>query len=285
MSKLANYSVIALHPNAERSEVVNVGILIRNGNDWDVRIASDASKVQALNPRFPDGGLVSVAVTLQSLLRPINSLVDARLYLSQIGGNPGLQEFIGQFAANDLSEYESEVSWLLAELVTPPTLPRDAIVKAAPEHRLRTKLRTHFKRKRLLGTKDEIDAHKIVEKFPIEATKGLFAEFALKNGGMHITETVDFDVSESSERSKRLEAQAKTLILAAARNFLGEKTKTYVVVSGSNRRAAQTSISLLEDYAEVFALESAADMDSYFKKIYVAAQSRQQNLAGQQTLN
>nr|WP_314606834.1 DUF3037 domain-containing protein [uncultured Janthinobacterium sp.] len=279
MNSLANYSVIELLPNSERREVVNVGILVRHAGKWDIRVASDASKVQALNPMFPDGGLVSIAVTLQSLLRATQSLQEARQYLSRAGSNPRLQEFVGQFPANDPTEYEKEINWLLSELITPPTLPASAIVKVAPEHRLRTKLRTHFKRKHLLGKQDEINAHKIVEKYPIEATKGLYAEFALKNGGMHITETVDFDVSESSERTKRLEAQAKTLILSAAKTLLGDKTKTYVVISGSNRRVAKPSISLLEDYAEVFALESATDMDSYFKKIYAAAKSSQTILA------
>jgi hypothetical protein len=275
MSVLAYYSVIELLPNPERLEVVNVGILVRNRNKWDIRVASSATKVQALNPLFPDGGLVAMAVTLQTLLGKFSTFDEAKHYLSRMGANPALQEFVGQFPANDMSEYESEIGWLLSELITPPTLPKDTAIKVAPEHRLRTKLRTQFKRRHLLGKIGDINAHKIVEKFPIEETKGLFAEFALKNGGMHITETVDFDVSESSERSKRLEAQAKTLILSAAKDFLGDKTKTYVVVSGSNRKVAKPSISLLTDYAEVFALESADDMASYFNKIYAAARSSQ----------
>jgi hypothetical protein len=278
MNYLAHYSVIELLPNPERREVVNVGILVRHQDKWDVRVTSTTDKVQALNPRFPEGGLVSIAMTLQSLLKAAPTLAAAKAFLDKLGGNPGLQEFVGQFPANDRAEYENEIDWLLSELVTPPTLPRDPVVKVAPEHRLRTKLRTHFKRKHLLGKRDEINEHKIVEKFPIEAAKGLFAEFALKNGCMHITETVDFDVSESSERNKRMEAQAKTLILSAARTHLGDNTKTYVVISGSNRKAAQPSISLLEDYAEVFALESADDMSTYFNKIYAAAKANQGGL-------
>jgi len=99
----------------------------------------------------------------------------------------------------------------------------------------------------------------------------LFAAFALKNGVMHITETVDFDVSAGSQRQKSIEAQAKTLILSAAKDVLGIDTKNYVVISGSNRVAARTSINLLQDHAEIYALESTQDMDSYFDRLSVAA--------------
>lgn len=98
---------------------------------------------------------------------------------------------------------------------------------------------------------------------------------------MHITETVDFEVSLSSNRNKRMEAQAKTLILSAAKTHLGNNTKTYVIVAGSNRNVAKTSINLLEDYAEVFALESAEDMATYFHKIYTAANASQSPLLSQ----
>lgn len=48
--------------------------------------------------------------------------------------------------------------------------------------------------------------------FLIEAGKGIIAEFALKNSCMHITAAVDFDMALSSNRNKRLEAQAKNLV-------------------------------------------------------------------------
>lgn len=276
MSKLAQYCVIDFRPNFERKEVVTIGLLVRFDNEWEIRLLPDASKVSALNPLFPIGGITAVGVTLTRMLECADSFQAARALLTQLGGSPGLQEFVGQFPGDSDQQYENEIAWLMSELVSPPLPTLPASTRLISEPRLRTKLRNHFRKQHILArSKDQINDHKVVENFPIEAGKGLIAEFALKNSCMHITETVDFDVGLSSNRNKRLEAQAKTLVLSAAKDRLGPTTKTYVIVAGSNRNVAKTSINLLGDYAEVFALESADDMNSYFERIYNAANSNQ----------
>lgn len=282
MSAIAHYSLINFRPHVDRNEVITIGLLIRFDDEWDVRLLSDEAKVVALNPLYPQGGLTAVAVTLNTVLENIRTFSEAYDFLETLGGSPGLQKFVGQFPAATEPQYETEVAWLLSELVAPPVKPSNPRARIFAEPRLRTKLRNHFKNQQILAkNKDQINDHKVVERFPISEGKGLFAEFALKNSCMHITETVDFDVGLSSNRSKRLEAQAKTLILSAAKTHLGDTTRTYVIVAGSNRNVAKTSINLLEDYADVFALESAQDMDAYFKKIYTAANPSQSPLATQ----
>lgn len=279
MSALAQYSLIDFRPHVDRNEIITIGLLIRFDGEWDVRLLPDESKVLALNPLYPAGGLTAVAITLNTILETTRTFSEARILLESLGGSPGLQRFIGQFPAENEHQYEMEVAWLLAEMVVPPLKEGESRARIAAEPRLKTKLRNHFRQQQILArSKDQINDHKVVEKFPIGEGKGLFAEFALKNSCMHITETVDFDVSLSSNRNKRLEAQAKTLILSAAKTHLGNATKTYVIVAGSNRTVAKPSINLLEDYAEVFALESADDMNSYFDKIYAAANASQSAL-------
>lgn len=279
MSKIAKYSIIELYPNPERREVVTVGLLILFENKWDICVLPDTKKIGALNPLFPSDGMLKIHSSIEYFLDGANSMEDARSSLSRIGGSLRIQEFIGQFVALDLNQYNSEIKWLLEELVIPPRIPDDVkklVTLSTQQNRLRTRLRKQFKNRHLLASKGEkIDDHKVVEQFPIAAAQGLFAEFALKNSVMHITETVDFDVGDAGKRHKTLEAQAKTLILSAAKQHLGKSTKTYVVVAGSNRNIAKSSINLLSDYAEVFELESSSDMESYFSKIYRAANAPQ----------
>lgn len=276
MSEVAKYCVIELYPNRERLEIITVGILVRFENKWDVRVLSDLKKIIALNPLYPTDGIISMATTMKSLLADFNSFEDARKFLLKMGGSPGLQEFVGQFPASSEQQFNNEIEWLLSELVLPPCIHQESHKPALGQNRLRTRLRRQFKNRHLLAARgDKIDDHKVIEKFPIAANQGLFAEFALKNGVMHITETVDFEVGESSKRHKIIEAQAKTLILSAAKQHLGNNTKTYVVVAGSNRNTAKPSINLLSDYADVFALESSNDMGRYFERIYQAAQAPQ----------
>lgn len=271
MNNLAKYSVLQARPSRDRYELVTVGLVIQAAGQWDVRILPDPSKVFALNPSFPPSGLINIQKTIAALLHGVETFDGARSRLARHGNDPGLQNFVGQFQANDEEQYENRISELMKLLVLPPEINRVAAPKAPGISRLRTRLRNHFKSQGLLGSgPEDIGNHKVVERFPINAEQGLFAEFALKNGAMNITETVDFDVKQIPR--KIIEAQAKSLILSAAAKEFGTDTKRYVIVSGSNLRQAIPSINLLHDQAEdVFEVSSEADMIRYTDLIQTAA--------------
>lgn len=273
MNNLAKYSVLQARPSRDRYELVTVGLVVRMAEKWDVRILPDPSKVFALNPAFPPSGLVNIQRTISSLLKGAESFDAARSRLARHGNDPGIQSFVGQFLANDEEQYENRISELMKLLVLPPVPDRGAVPKKLGVSRLRTRLRNHFRSQGLLGTDlNDIGNHKIVERFPINVEQGLYAEFALKNGAMNVTETVDFDVKQIPR--KILEAQAKSLILSAAKKEFGAGTKRYVIVSGSNLKQAMPSINLLHDQAEdVFEVSSEADMIRYSDLIQRAALS------------
>jgi hypothetical protein len=272
MIKLAKYGIIQLTPNPERHELVNVGLLIQSCKGWDIKLLSDIGKLQHLNPNFPPTGMQSLEVMLRSSLGNLKSIEEFKSTISKIGGTCKLQEYIGQFGADSEQQYNKEVAWLFDELVAPPPYKKALSRESEVQSRLKTRLRKAFKQKDWIG-KDlsDIEHHKIVEKFPIVENQGLYAEFAMKNGVIHVTETVDFNVKESSKRSKEIEAQAKTLIISAAKRHLGSDTKTYVIVSGAHRLAAGNSINLLRDHnAEVFSAENPEEMNKYYGKLELA---------------
>jgi hypothetical protein len=271
MNNLAKYSVLQARPSRDRFELVTVGLVIQRAGEWDVRVLPDPAKIFALNPGFPAFGLVNIQKTISSILRGADSFETAKALLTRHGNDPGIQNFVGQFLANNEDQYESRVSELMKLLVLPPDGARPSLVKKPGVSRLKTRLRNHFRSKGLLGVgPDDIGNHKVVERFPINAEQGLYAEFALKNGAMHITETVDFDVKQIPR--KIMEAQAKSLILSAAAKEFGLDTKRYVIVSGSTLRQAMPSINLLHDQAEdVFEVTSTEDMARYSDLIQAAA--------------
>lgn len=271
MNKLATYSVLQARPSRDRYELVTVGLVVRTEERWDVRVLPDPAKVFALNPAFPPSGLINIQRTISSILNGAESFDAARSRLARHGNDPGLQAFVGQFLANDEEQYENRISELMKLLVLPPILEKSAPLKKPGISRLRTRLRNHFKSQGLLGTDlDDIGNHKVVERFPINVEQGLYAEFALKNGAMNVTETVDFDVKQIPRKIQ--EAQAKSLILSAAKKEFGAGTKRYVIVSGSNLRQAIPSINLLNDQAEdVFEVTSETDMARYSDLIQRAA--------------
>jgi hypothetical protein len=272
MSNLAKYSVLQARPSRDRHEIVTVGLVVSRDNAWDVRILPEPSKILALNPEFPPSGLVNIQRIITAMLEGSENFDVARARLARHGNDPGLQSYVGQFAAEDSDEYERKVSDLMRFLVLPPNAHK-TLVKAQPKvNRLRTRLKDRFRAQGLLAkTVDEIGEHKVVERFPINAEQGLYAEFALRNGVMNITETVDFTVHRMPR--KVLEAQAKTLILSEAAKQFGANTKRNVIVSGSYLREAAPSINLLSDHADLFEIRSEEDMSRYFDMIERAAAS------------
>jgi hypothetical protein len=273
MNDLAFYSVLQAFPSRDRHECVTVGLVIFREGKWDVRVLPDPRKLLTLNPAFPMSGLVNIQKTVLGILEGAQSFEVARARLSRYGNDPSMQPFVGQFQAVDDSQYEDRIAALMKRLVLPVEPVRTAGAKAR-QSRLRTKLRNQFKHQGLFSADPrDLENHKIVGQYPIVAEQGLYAEFALKNGAMHITETIDFDVQSGSLRSKVLEAQAKTLVLSAAADHFGEDTRRYVVISGSNRKHAQPSIKLLGDQGDIFAVESREEMDRYFDLMNSAANS------------
>ena len=275
---VAQYSLLLLNPSIERLDTVVFGAMFRT-NVWDVRVTTSVSKIMAVNPAYPESKLLQTVALVKELAANKSTLQDVRVGFE--GGRWGVfvDKFVGSFTHASDAEYQSQVAAVLAESVNPPLFAQSHPIPVSRRRNVvRRNLREHFKARGLWSKHDsDIDQHKIVEHYPISPESGVIAEFALRNGVMHITETVDFEVQ--SLQGKRLLAQAKTLVLSESARVFGASTKRYVVVAGSTREDARQSMNLLRDHAEVFALESTADMTTYVDAISIAAGSTQQPLA------
>ena len=264
--------MLQARPSRDRHEIVTVGLVIFKDGNWDVRILPDPSKVLALNPVFPASGLVNIQRMISALLDGAEDFNIARARLAKHGNDPALQPHVGQFLVEDNDAYERKVTDLMRFLILPPNVDKPLVRKQVRANRLRTRLKDRFRAQGLLAkTVDEIAEHKVVEHFPINADQGLYAEFALRNGVMNITETVDFTVQNLPR--KIMEAQAKTLILSEAAKQFGGNTKRNVIVSGSYLRQAFPTMNLLSDHAELFEMSNEQDMARYFDMIESAAAS------------
>jgi hypothetical protein len=272
----AEYSLLLINPAIERLDTVVVGAIFKTEAGWDVRVASTSAKMQAINPSFPSSKLIQTAALAKEMVsgRPSFEAVRSGFEGTRLGLI--VDQFVGAFTFDSPEEYQRQVSLVLSESVNPPSLSQS---NAAPVSRrrnlVRRNLRAHFKAKGLWSRKEEdIQKHKVVEQFSIDQDSGIVAEFALRNGVMHITETIDFEMQ--SLAGKRLLAQAKTLVLSESTRVFGQDTMRYVVAAGSSREDARQSMHLLADHAtEIFALESSADMDRYVALIAAAAGAAQ----------
>lgn len=275
--KSADYSLLMMWPDAERVDVLCVGAVVRDAEGlWHVLTLPTADKLAAVAPADPER-LPRLARNLRQYLAECDSLAAAREQLARARSTLALHEFEGFFAYDSQAQFGAQLRAIMQESVLPPAVQSgDAVVSAVHKVRphTRARLRRQFETMGILARHaGEIGEHKVVRNYPVSLRHGLTAEFALKNAAMHITETVDFEVGDDSVRGKTFEAQAKCLVLRAAREAFGQATQCYVVVSGGAAAHAARSVDLLSSAGRLFAAESADDMAAYLDIIARAARS------------
>lgn len=263
------FSLVRYQPDMQRQEVVNVGVVVFADSGPVVSLASNQGKLLALDPNFRLARLYDQGKKLQDAVRKMweeRQSADGLIELFGAGGALSLSP-PGMLAAESRS-IDSILEELHKDLVSAPVKSRS---RAPQTSRLHTELRRVFRQAGILGSKPgDISRHLVVPNFPIDSEIGLFAEFALRNGMLHVTETVDFRTSTPS--AKKQEAQAKTLILVEALERLGSADlRRYVVVTGASSHV-QASMNLLARYSDDFIVrESSEDWRRYVDAMHIAA--------------
>lgn len=270
MNTALSYSLMRYQPDASRHEVVNIGAILFTPEGPTMALASNMGKLLALNP---NASVSQVYEQAQSLHATAQRMQEKGLSPEQTVGMlsramaGAVLMPLGSVATQGRAPSEV-LSELMAALVTPPTRQRAA--KPRSHSRLHAEITTLFKQAKMLGTEPgDIAEHLVVPRFPIDADVGLFAEFALRNGRLHITETVDFRVKD--QPGKKREAEAKTLVLIQALETVGRQDlQRYVVVSGASAET-QSSINLLSRYTDHMVVRE--DQASWIKYINTMARA------------
>jgi len=249
---LVNYQ-----PYPARAEHCTVGAMVF-AQDGQVRVhlAHNLKKVKALDPQ---ANLESLRESLNALVKEINDKPGAWNALKS--GVAGLQfsPNAGFFAYASPDEYERQVQWLVQTAAEPRSAQPRRVYQ--PKSRLFVELKSTFKNYGWLGDKaEDIEDHKVVTHYPVLADEDLSAEFAMKNGRLHLVETVDFRAGAAS--AKRMEARGKALVFDAAKEQ-DIQTQCTVVVAAQDYVDIKASMNLLNRYADRVAVyESAIDMQS-----------------------
>lgn len=232
MAHCYNYAIVRLAPDETRGERINIGAVILSEDGLDVRISRRLEKARAL----------SAALDVDMLRELVESLrgVDARLraagmdeagrleMLSRVG--PLTLSAAGSFVFDSPASYESRVASLFKALIDPEPLPMRIREKRS---RLMTQVKRVFKQERVLAQKDEsLDSHRIVPSFELD--DGLVADFVLRNGAMHVVETVDASGGDETLRKAISDIAVSALVLERARMKFGDRqTKAQLVYYAS----------------------------------------------------
>lgn len=268
MDATYTYSLIRVVPDRRRGEWANVGVCVFLADRLDIRLHRNTSKLRALAPSLNLSFLDELPALWERAAEALQSAEDRQAMLARMPlahASP-----LAAFTASP-DRYEAELASIYQDLVVPPV----AVEVRNSEPRLVTTLKRHFLDSRLLGKDaDDINRHLVVQHFPIDAAAGLFADFALKNGVLRFTETIDFRVSGDTVRNAKFGQAAVKAITLDKASSLHPKSIPSVVYACSDRtrELIQPSLNLLSGYAQrVYDAGNREDMADYMDMMQSAA--------------
>jgi len=257
--KFALLRVVASPPRDER---LNVGLVVILDGSLDVRVLRSLGKLNALSLAFDADTVRSAADRLVDLDRSFCRLGDsAETRLARLAELAPF-EFspIAQFYARSVEAYEQQISFALRSFVEPEPAPKPTSRGKATK--LAVSLRRAFRKDRVLAQKGEdLAAHRIVPN--VALAPGLVADFVLKNGAMHVIETVDASGDASTAIRVIKDIALSALTIEQARITYGDNATIGRLVyhASAEAEALATSALLAAEHQRIELLNWASADD------------------------
>lgn len=248
--KIAQYGVLSHFPHLNRTEHVHIGIVtFMQEGLVRVHFGDDLKKLKAIDPTIRLDVVRSWEEGLPRLLSGLET-EKATAFLKNFG-NWHLSSQLGKFSYQDEEEYLARVTAALANLVSTTG---KAYREKSERSKLHLDLKNVFQRKGWLGK----DVKKtIVEKYPLGPMTT--AEFAVRNGVLHVIETLD--LRRSNPWQRRSDARNKALAFDMARR-VEQNSSRYAVLAGINNALYKDAKALFNDYCQhVINWDSGSEMD------------------------
>jgi hypothetical protein len=200
---------------------------------------------------------------MESLLADIPTVEQKVAHLQFVGGAVKCDTALGQIEVPSSESYDAAVEALLARFVAWPdrTVTRVAEESEPTRSKLNVQLRTWFRKSKVFSNKTaDIANGKVVSGYPVDAEDDLFADFALKNGAIHIIETLDLRGVEKVTRASQGQVGLKAILFDQAKRRLTPESRCIAVTAADEYTKMKAAVRLLSRYAhDAYAVESAED--------------------------
>lgn len=232
MARCCKYSLLRINAQAPRDERLNLGIIVLDDSKIEIHLPKSLRKLQALSLAFDEGALRDAADNLKSIDKYVRTIctseTDRLEKLSEL--SPFSFSNFGEFFSHSQESYEQEISGLLRRLVDPEPAPVKLREKSSP---LLTMVKKAFRQERVMAKKGEdLSTHRVVS--GLQLAEGLSADLVLKNGAMHIIETVDATNPDAALKKIVSDIAVSALTIEQARIMFGaDQTKGRLVYSAS----------------------------------------------------
>ncbi|MDF2777703.1 MAG: putative phage-related protein [Enterobacteriaceae bacterium] len=263
--KTFKYSLIRVTPNLEKGETINVGLIVYRDNELDIRMINSVSKLRALDKGLSLDYLEDLTSSFYELSKSINDLT---LFPRLFKGSLSLSDF-GVFTVSEKDSYDRKINELMNRLVNP---------QKTQHRRMNRKIffdiKDTFIKQGIFGKHGEdLYDHKVVANYPVSSSEGLIADFLLKNGKYHLTETIDF---RSENIKKQMgEAAVSALTISKAAEVFNHNIDSFVIYAAettSQEKNARQQLNLLEKHTDMLINAfSKEDMTYYYDKMLAAS--------------
>jgi hypothetical protein len=261
MSEKVPFSLLQIVPDRLRGEALNVGIVLHTEAGPVLRLRMLPSRLKALMPSYGRVNLEEWRHAWLAALERFQSADQRWAWLKDAMAPLRLSETGGTIMAESAADLEAQVERLLERLVMPPRS-EAAVAKTRPKRSgLNSQLTSWLRAQRLYSSKlQDLSRNRVVSGYPLSVTEELFAEFALKNGAIHVIETLDLRGHNSYTKPLRNEASHKALVLDLAQDELDSTSQRIAVVAADDYGTMKPAVSMLNRKASVVvSMESAND--------------------------
>ncbi len=279
-----DYEVLVAVSPLPRGEFLNIGLVVWRSELPEIHAAVTPQRLAALDPNFPRLPVFKTLMAgntmseLTPLLEPARQAPDALRMMLDLLIAPMKRGAPGEIYCDSAAELDERIERLLEKLVRRPVMtvpdasPRSNIPRTS---RLNGQLKHWFKSAHILSRNAaDLSRSKVVENFPISASHDLYAEFALKNGAVHVVETLDLRHHGKINAFVQKEAAIKAITLDQARQMLGAEGKRIAVIAADDYGTMRPAIGMLSGYADdVVTMASQADRQRFADFIATALHS------------
>lgn len=227
MADSYKFWVLKLPSHELRGEVLNVGLLIEQDGSFSVRGGRKLDKVRAISAAIDPNEIYEELKEIQKALGEASSdeiepFIQSMTFLEcryQGSFNPGSEELTEHYISDLLSRY-----------VDPEPAPPKPVRKKSTK--LRQEIFRLFRSERILAKPSEgLESHRVLYKHRL--AEGVEADFVLKNGSLHVVESVDASSSEISLQRCLFEIAMSNLTFEHARIGYGNNVRPRLVYQAS----------------------------------------------------
>lgn len=239
-----NYLMLRANPDPIRFESLNAGVVVFDGSNTTVLVDSSKRRLPLLHSDLGRIDFSEWAEKIQSELRQYSNEIQQSLLpalSSPLTPDHTLGKTIGQSAEESAHIlFKRMVERQMGVLVSQKT-------RAVKQTRLNRELKDWFKSAKVFSNKIEgLSKHLVVANYPVDPASDLYSDFAVKNGELHVIETLDLRNVDHLTPSLRGDAAIKGFTL----NEAGEESNAIAIVSASDYSIARPAITMISRFAD-----------------------------------